>query len=155
MIKTAQGNIKRIVAARMSPGEDVLLGLEKICADYGIKDGIILTAIGSLDGAQFFNPVPLKDKKAGYGYGEPIILRGPIELVSMSGMICHNDEGETLLHIHYSLSDQHGTGHGGHVIEGNKVLMTVDVVIAEVDGVEMGRGYDEDLEVFIFAPKQK
>ncbi|MFV0313475.1 MAG: PCC domain-containing protein, partial [Anaerotignum sp.] len=88
MITAAQGNIKRIVAARMSPGEDVLLGLEKICKDYGIKDGVILSGIGSLDGAQFFNPVPLKDKKAGFGYSEPIVLRGAIELVNMSGMIC-------------------------------------------------------------------
>lgn len=155
MITSAQGNIKRIVAARMSPGEDVLLGLEKICRDYGIQNGVILNGIGSLDGAQFFNPVPLKDKKAGYGYSEAVVLRGPIELVNLSGMICHNEQGETLLHVHYGLTDQYGNGHGGHLIEGNKVLMTVDVIIGEIEGVDMGRGYDEDLEVFIFAPKQK
>lgn len=155
MITSAQGNIKRIVAARMSPGEDVLLGLEQVCKEYNIKDGVILSGMGSLDGAQFFNPVPLKEKKAGYGYSEAVVLRGPIELVGMAGMICHDDKGETLLHVHYALSDQHGTGHGGHLIEGNKVLMTVDVMIGEIDGMEMGRGYDEDLEVFIFAPKQK
>ena len=155
MIRMAEGDIKRIVAARMSPGEDVMQGLERICEEYGIKDGVILSGIGSLDGAQFFNPVPLKDKKAGYGYSEPVVLRGPIELIGKSGMICHDTDGKTLLHVHYSLSDQHGNGHGGHLIEGNKVLMTVDVVIGEVEGVEMGRAYDEDLEVFIFAPKQK
>lgn len=155
MISMAEGGIKRIVAARMSPGEDVMLGLEKICEKYGIKDGVILSGIGSLDGAQFFNPVPLKDRKAGYGYSEPIVMRGPIELAGLTGMICHDAEGQTLLHVHYSLSDQHGNAHGGHLIEGNKVLMTVDVVIGEIEGVEMGRGYDEDLEVFIFAPKQK
>lgn len=155
MISMAQGNIKRIVAARMSPGEDVLLGLEKICAEYGIKNGVILSGIGSLDGAQFFNPVPLKEKKSGFGYGKEIVLYGPIELVGLSGMICHNDKDETLLHVHWALTDQHGNGHGGHLIEGNKVLMTVDVIIGEIDGMEMGRGYDEDLEVFIFAPRQK
>ena len=155
MITSASGGIKRIVAARMSPGEDVLLGIQKVCEEHNIKDGIILTGMGSLDGAQFFNPVPLADKKCGYGYSEVTVLRGPIELVSMTGMICHNAEGETLLHVHYSLSDQHGTGHGGHLIEGTKVLMTVDIVIGEIEGVEMSREYDEELEVFMFAPKQK
>lgn len=155
MITTALGNIKRVVAARMSPGEDLLLGLEKICKDNNIKDGFILTGIGSLANATFFDPVELPDKKAGYGYSEPINLEGPIELVGLAGMICHNDKGEILTHFHYSISDKDGKGYGGHIIEGNKVLLTLDVLIGEVDGIEMGRAYDNDLEVFLFAPKQK
>ena len=40
--------------------------------------------------------------------------------------------------------------------DNNTVLLTFDVVIGELgDGLEMGRAYDEDLEVFIFRPKQK
>lgn len=154
MIATAQGNFKRVIALRMSPGEDLLLGIQKVCDDYNIQNGVIVSGMGSLDGAQFFNPVPLKDKKAGYGYSEATILRGPIELVGMSGMIGHGADGEILLHVHYSLSDQHGTGHGGHVIEGNKILMTADIVIAEMEGVDLLRAYDEELEVFLFTPKQ-
>ena len=48
-----------------------------------------------------------------YGYGEPTILYGPIELTAAAGMICHDDDGNLLLHVHMSMSDQHGTGHGG------------------------------------------
>lgn len=70
-------------------------------------------------------------------------------------MICHDDDGNLLLHVHMSMSDQHGTGHGGHLIEGTKVLLTTDMVIAELDGLVMGRRFDEELGVPLFAPKQK
>ena len=60
-------------------------------------------------------------------------------------MICHDDDGNLLLHVHMSMSDQHGTGHGGHLIEGTKVLLTTDMVIAELDGLVMGRRFDEEL----------
>ena len=48
----------------------------------------------------------------------------------------------------------YGTGHGGHLVEGTKVLLTVDVVIAEIEGMIMGRKFNEELEVPLFAPRQ-
>jgi hypothetical protein len=35
---------------------------------------------------------------------------------------------EVLLHVHMSMSDQHGVGHGEHLVEGRKVLLTTDMV---------------------------
>jgi predicted DNA-binding protein with PD1-like motif len=154
VFQAAQGNIKRVVAFRLPPGEDVMEGLKKACDENHVNNGIILSCIGSLDGAVFYNPVPLSNKKAGYGYGEELVLRGPIELVNASGMICHDDNGEVLLHVHCTFSDQHGNAHGGHLIAGTKVLLTVDFVIAELDGINMARKYDDDLEVYIFRPEQ-
>ena len=150
----AEGSLKRIIAVRFHPGDDVLLSLQKLCEEQNLKNGIILSAIGSLDGAAFFDPVQLPDKKAGYGYSEAVTIQGPIELTNASGMICHDADGEVLLHVHISLSDRYGNGHGGHLIEGNKVLLTVDMVLGELEGIDMGRKYDEELEVPLFAPKQ-
>ena len=154
IMEMAQGNLKRGVAIRLEPGTDVLLGLEEACRRSGINNGVILSAIGSLNGVQFCNPVELPDKKAGYGYGETLHLTGPIELTSAAGIICHDDEGNTNLHVHISLSDRHGNAHGGHLVEGTKVLLTVDVVIAEIEGMVMGRKFDDELEVPLFAPRQ-
>ena len=81
-------------------------------------------------------------------------LTGPIELTNASGIICHDDEGNTNLHVHMTLTDRHGNAHGGHLVEGTKVLLTVDVIIAEIEGVVMGRKFDEELEVPLFAPRQ-
>lgn len=154
IMEMAQGNLGRVVALRLRPGTDVLLGLEEACKRAGINNGVILSAIGSLDGVQFCNPVELPEKKAGYGYGETLHLTGPIELTSASGIICHDDAGNTNLHVHISLSDRHGNAHGGHLVEGTKVLLTVDVILAEIEGLVMGRKFDQELEVPLFAPRQ-
>lgn len=154
-MQSAEGSIKRMVAFRLAPGEDVLEGLKQACEKHHINNGIILSAIGSLNGARFFDPVVLPNKKAGYGYSEPIELTGPIELVTAVGMICHNEQDELLFHVHIGLSDENGKGYGGHLIEGNKVLLTVDMVIGEIDELTMGRRFDEDLEVYLFHPHNK
>ena len=153
ILEMAQGNLTRVIAVRLRPGTDVLAGLTEACRRANINNGVILSAIGSLDGVAC-NPVELPDKKAGYGYGEVLHLTGPIELTAGSGIICHDDQGNTNLHVHMSLSDRYGNAHGGHLVEGTKVLLTVDEVIAEIGGLVMGRKFDEELEVPLFAPKQ-
>ena len=152
-IEMAQGTLKRVVVLRLKPGTDVLLGLTEACKRAGINNGVILSCIGSLDGVKYCNPVELPTK-AGYGYGEVLHLTGPIELTNASGIICHDDEGNTNLHVHMTLTDRHGNAHGGHLVEGTKVLLTTDVIIAEIEGLVMGRKFNEELGVPLFAPRQ-
>ena len=152
-MEMAQGKLGRVIAVRLKPGTDVLLGLQEACERNGINNGVILSAIGSLQDPHFCNPVELPTK-AGYGYGETLHLTGPIELTNASGIICHDDEGNTNLHVHMTLTDRHGNAHGGHLVEGTKVLLTVDVILAEIEGLVMGRKFDEELEVPLFAPRQ-
>lgn len=152
-MEMAQGKLGRVIAVRLKPGTDVLLGLQEACERNGINNGVILSAIGSLQDPHFCNPVELPTK-AGYGYGETLHLTGPIELTNASGIICHDDEGNTNLHVHMTVTDRHGNAHGGHLVEGTKVLLTVDVILAEIDGLVMGRKFDEELEVPLFAPRQ-
>ena len=152
-MEMAQGKLGRVIAVRLKPGTDVLLGLQEACERNGINNGVILSAIGSLQDPHFCNPVELPTK-AGYGYGETLHLTGPIELTSASGIICHDDEGNTNLHVHMTVTDRHGNAHGGHLVEGTKVLLSVDVILAEIEGLVMGRKFDEELEVPLFAPRQ-
>ena len=56
-IEMAEGKLGRIIALRLTPGTDVLLGLTEACKRAGINNGVILSAIGSLDTPQFCNPV--------------------------------------------------------------------------------------------------
>ena len=152
-METAVGGLSRVLAIRLKPGTDVLLGLEEACKANGINNGVILSAIGSLKNPHFCDVVELPTK-AGYGYGETLHLTGPIELTNASGIICHDDEGNTNLHVHMTVTDRHGNAHGGHLVEGTKVLLTVDVIIGEISGVIMGRKFDNELEVPLFAPRQ-
>ena len=152
-MEMAEGRLGRVIALRLKPGTDVLLGLTEACKRAGINNGVILSAIGSLDGVSYCNPVELPTK-AGYGYGETLHLTGPIELTSASGIICHDDEGTINLHVHMDLCDRHGNAHGGHLVEGTKVLLTLDAVIAEVEGIDMRRKYNNELGVPLLAPQQ-
>lgn len=153
-MQIAEGRLGRIIAIRLKPGTDFLHGLEEACAQMKINNGVILSAIGSLDGVRFCDPVEVAGRRAKYGYGDPLQLSGAIELTNASGIICHDDEGNTNLHVHVTLSDRYGTAHGGHLVEGTKVLLTLDVVIAEVEGIVMGRQMDPELEVPVFNPRQ-
>ena len=154
-MQSASGKIGRVIAVRLSPGEDLLVGLGEACKKHGLESGVILTGIGSLRQARVFNPVPLPDKKFGYGYGNPIELVGPIEMLSASGMICQGDKGEISFHVHMSLSDQNGGGWGGHLIEGNTVLITADFLLGEVEDISMSRKYNEEVELMIFNPQPR
>jgi hypothetical protein len=40
-------------------------------------------------------------------------------------------------------------------VEGTKVLLTTDVIIAEIEGLVMGRKFNEELGVPLFAPRQE
>ena len=144
-MEMAEGRLGRVIALRLKPGTDVLLGLTEACKRAGINNGVILSAIGSLDGVSYCNPVELPTK-AGYGYGEVLHLTGPIELT--------DDARTATRHVHMSLSDRYGNADGGHLVEGTRVLLTVDVMLAEVDGLVMGRKFDNELEVPLFAPRQ-
>lgn len=153
-IEMAEGTLGRVVTFRLKPGTDVLLGLTELCRQKGIRNGVIVSAIGSLDNVQFCDPIVIPESKAGYGYGRTLHLAGPIELLSASGLICH--DGDALsLHIHIDLSDANGNAYGGHLVEGTTVLLTLDGVIAEINGIDMGRQYSEELEVPVFHPVQK
>lgn len=154
MIDSAAGTFGRVVAFRLSPGEDLLDGIQSTCEKYGIHNGVILSGIGSLNGATFFDPVALPGTKAGYGYSEPIVRTGPTELISASGCVCQGERGEVLLHVHCCFADSDGNTFSGHLIQGNRVLLTADLVIGEFDGILMDRRMEEDLGVYIVHPRQ-
>lgn len=158
MINSAKGPIKEVVAFRLKPGDDVLLSIIKACEENNVKNGVILCGIGSLKGAKMFNPtpVPTSVSKMGYGYPpSPQELRtGAIELLNISGIICHSDEGAVSPHIHFTVSDELGCAWGGHMVEGNTVLLTVEVVVGVFDKIDMVRKYNEEVAIPVFSPTQ-
>ena len=150
----AQGRLGRVVVVRLKPGADLLDGIQAACERYQIRNGVILSGIGSLNGVRYCNVEALPEKKCGYGYGRELYLNGPIELTGLSGVICSDADGSINLHIHLSMSDIYGTGHGGHLLRGTKVLMTADLVLGEIEGVAMNRTYNEDMDVLLLSPQE-
>ena len=92
-MKAAAGTLKKVHAIRLEPGEDVMQSLQTFCEEHHIGNGAILTGVGSLRGCSYFDPTEIPDRPGYYGYGDPIELPCPIELIAMNGIICTEADG--------------------------------------------------------------
>ena len=153
-MKSAEGIFKKLYAIRFEPGEDVMESLQSFCEAHDLKNGVIVSGIGSLEGCSFFDPSEIPGKPGLYEYGAPIEKPSPIELISMGGIISTDAEGKPSLHIHASFADEAGNGFAGHFKAGNRVLTTVELVVAEIEGIAMTRAIDPLRGVPCFTPVQ-
>jgi hypothetical protein len=134
---------------------DVMQGLKAVCEAHGITQGVVLGGIGSLRTMTFQVLIPKPETTLGAGYTEPQSVPGPVEIVSLQGVIFQSEEGETLLHVHGTFSDQHGKVYAGHVVAGeNPVLATLDGLIAEVVDVRLIRRMEPGAGFGLFTPER-
>lgn len=154
-IKLLEGTLSsRAAIIRVLPGFDVIEGIEEACRKLGITSGAIISCIGSLQRASVLVAVPLNNK-IGAGYSEPRDLEGPLELLSGQGTIGREEEGNISIHMHVVISDKEGRLHGGHLIKGqNQVLITCEVMLARIEGIRIVRGYDPEVDMKVFFPKE-
>ena len=95
---------------------------------HHIRAGIILTCVGSLE------QVSLRYANT----GKATKLQGHFEIVSLVGTFAEHS-GQ---HIHLSVSDGQGTTTGGHMLTGNNVYTTAEIVVGALDDVEFEREHD-------------
>jgi len=155
-ISCQPGKLAKVVLARLRPGEDLIEGLTEACWAQGVKSGAITACIGSLQRASFFTVVPLVNK-IGAGYGDPVEMEGPLELVSAQGTIGVDVEGNLLIHMHGALADSRGNLHGGHLIKGRcPVLITCEAMITLFEEVCAVQKYDPetDMNLLTFVGKK-
>ena len=117
----------QIEALRLKPGQDVKLELDAFVKAHQIKAASVVSAVGSLKEAQirFAN----KEKAS--------LIKGPLEIVSLSGTL--GLEGS---HLHLSVSDGNGKTWGGHLVEGNRIYTTLELVIAVYPELNFKRTLD-------------
>lgn len=106
----------RVHSLRLHPGEDVMPELRKFIAAKQIGAGFILSAVGSLTQYHIrFANQPEGSKAEGH-----------FEVVSLTGLL--STKGS---HVHLSVSDSTGRTMGGHLLDGNLVYTTLELVIGE------------------------
>ncbi|MFA0833093.1 MAG: PPC domain-containing DNA-binding protein [Methanobacterium formicicum] len=125
-----------MIVKRLVPGQDLKQSLENIRDNHGLKSGVILCLVGSLDEAVL--RMADSNKKT---------IKGPLEIVSATGTIATNG-----IHLHLAVADSQGNVTGGHLMDGCPVHTTVEVCILCPDMVfkrvsDSETGYRE-LEVF-------
>jgi predicted DNA-binding protein with PD1-like motif len=130
------GTLLNMIVKRLHPGQDLKGSLLQIRDIEGLKSGVVVCMVGSLNGAVL--RMADGNKKA---------IKGPLEIVSATGTIATNG-----VHLHLALADENGTVTGGHLLEGCPVHTTVELCIDCPDLVfervfDSETGYRE-LEIF-------
>jgi predicted DNA-binding protein with PD1-like motif len=122
-------DVQKIFALRLQPGADLKRGLVDFVAEQNIKAGYIITAVGSLTTCSL--------RYAGQSGG--ISIHDKFEILSLSGTLSVHG-----LHLHISLADGSGKTIGGHLLDGNIIYTTAEIVIGEANHLLFTRAADAE-----------
>jgi hypothetical protein len=122
---------------RLKPGQDLRNEIEVFVQKENIEAGWIITCVGSL------TQTNLRFANQPEGTGG----NGHFEIVSLTGTISISGS-----HLHMSVSDSLGRAIGGHLLNGNIVYTTAEIVIGENKSLVFTREKDgttawEELQV--------
>lgn len=112
---------------RLAPGADLRAALEAIARSQFPEGVFVVCGIGSL--------VDPRLRLA--GQTEETCYRGPWEVLTLSGTI--TGQGA---HLHMSIAAESGHVAGGHVVYGNAVRTTVELLLAPPGPWRMSRAVD-------------
>lgn len=121
------------ITYRLKPGQPLKESVTQLVEEKQIKAGVILAAVGGLDNAN------LRVSKFDNGEHPILEIEGPLEIVSCMGTL--STEG---CHIHISVSDRSGKCYGGHLKNGCRAFVTVELVILVFDDVAYRRVLDNE-----------
>lgn len=112
-------------ALRLRPGQDLKRELDAFAKAQNLQAGFVVTCVGS---KAVIRPADQK---------EPLVREQKFEIVSLVGTL--SPDGS---HLHISLSDSTGATIGGHLLEGNEIYTTAEIVIGEAEHLKFRREVD-------------
>mgnify|MGYP000203285798 CR=1 FL=1 len=126
--------IGRIFLLRLDPGDYVLESIKELVKKEGIKDAIVISAIGTLDQCILHmvttTSYPPKEFFKRW-------KNKPLELASVMGIIANGEP-----HLHAVVSD-HEVAYAGHLEKGCRTLYLAEIAIVEIEGANLTRIRDE------------
>ncbi|MCC2548383.1 DNA-binding protein [Hymenobacter sp. BT175] len=114
-------------AVRLGPGQDLRQELQKLVQQQQIKAGTIVTGVGSLTTAS----LRLANQSG------PSVYRGHFEIVSLVGTLSVNGN-----HLHLAIADSTGRTLGGHLLDGNIIYTTAELVVGVLPALDFRRELD-------------
>ena len=112
---------------RLKPGDDLKKSIQHYVNNHHIQAGWMVTCVGSITNYQ----LRLANQPAG------TTGSGHFEIVSLNGTLSQNGS-----HLHMSISDSTGKTIGGHLMEGNIVYTTAEIVLQSSDSLVFRREKD-------------
>ena len=119
----------RTLIFSLERGELLLETVREKCKEAGIKDAVVLSAIGTLQKVHYHRVLHLENDPK----DEFLWVEAPCELGATQGVIA---DGQP--HFHAVFSDLEKT-YSGHLEDGTEVLYLIEMVVAELIGVELER----------------
>ena len=116
-----------IYPLRLKPGEDLKVALQDFARQGRIHAGWILSGIGSLTRAN------IRFANAQNG----ILRQGYFEIICLSGTLSVNG-----IHLHITIANEQGQLEGGHLLDGNLIYTTAEVIIGASEDHIFSREYD-------------
>lgn len=119
---------------RLQPGAELIEQLRQFIQVNHIKAGWIASVVGSLSSVSL--------RYAGCEWTS--LIEGKFEVIALGGTLDSQFE-----HLHMSVADETGRVIAGHIMSGNIVRTTLELIIGELCDVEFSRqhcvlsGYDE------------
>ena len=131
-------SIGKVIVKHLPTNEDLVGCIKNICVENGIRCGQILSVIGSIRHLTIECIVVSDENESGFDFGPPRVIPGPMQILSLVGIMFENEAGEMDTHLHGTFSDSDGNIYGGHVLEGeNPVAVRLSIVIGEIAGVHL------------------
>lgn len=141
-----RGRMDRIVMGKLKMDIDLLEGIHELAKMEGIRTGVILSAVGALKKATFRNlkilPPDLKVENHHRLYLE---LEQSMEIVSLTGWMATQEDGDLEVHAHFSASTVIGDQiitFGGHLVPGTFTSIKCVIVIGVIEQANFNAGLD-------------
>lgn len=122
---------------KISPGERVITQLLKFAGETGVRNAVIVSAVGSMQNVRF--------RGIKTGARRPITpprmqvheVEGPLELIGLEGNLFPDERGEIDCHLHIMLGKSSGEVIGGHLFDA-EVFASCEILLSEVlvEGIE-------------------
>jgi len=124
----------RIVILSFDRGERLREGIREKLKELGIRNAVLLSAIGTLERARFHR-IKHTNRQA---EDEIFEVDAPVELASIDGVVA---DGEP--HFHMVFQDL-SRAYAAHLEDGSVVCYLAEIVLAELKGVELTRVRNEN-----------
>lgn len=123
----------RVVLLNLYRGDKLLESIRDQLKETGIKDAVILCAIGSLNKARIHRVNGTGEVAS----DEYLDFEEPLELASLQGVVINGEP-----HFHMVISGLNAAC-TGHLEEGTEVLYRTEIVLAELNDINLKRMKDQ------------
>jgi predicted DNA-binding protein with PD1-like motif len=114
-----------LITIGMGPGEMLLEGIQEAVKQHDIKNGIIISGIGTLKTCRmhYITTTDMPPRDAIF------TLKKPLELTAINGIIANGEP-----HLHITVTCGENEAYGGHLEPGSELAYLAEITILKCNG---------------------